>query len=63
MDGVLGTQTQGGRIEGADESTELYSFTYSVLCQYLVCVATPKDGLNRNLKKQAILGPYHKRKS
>ena len=30
VDGVLGTQTQGGRIDGADKSTELWQNPYSI---------------------------------
>ena len=31
VDGMLGTRTRGGRMEGADESTELMRHLYSLL--------------------------------
>ena len=34
IDGVLGTRTRGGRMEGADESTELLQHPQ---CRYRLC--------------------------
>ena len=37
---MLGIQTRGGRMEGADESTEQWRHPSSANCLYLVLIAT-----------------------
>ena len=46
IDGVLGVQTRGGRMEGIDESTELWRHPRGIM--FLVCERRPKTvGLTR----------------
>ena len=52
IDGVLGSRTRGGMMEGADESTELWQHPFGFIC--FACVKLTTDLCESKLVKQEV---------